>query len=157
MMSTLRNVEEATLGECHKHMGLFVTLTEENLRKLGQEVRDGSSDLRQLPSYAAAMGHGDLMHEVIALMPVQLPEALAIRKDEVRQLIAAAGLSLRDDEEVPGSEGAGVFADVFPEGTPMQDEGVPQVNEEDDAVVHEGDAPEVQLLEVTRNCGPPPA
>ena len=106
------------------------------MRKLGQEVRGGSSDLRKLPSYAAALGNGDLMHEVISLMPVLIPEALAIRKDEVRHLIEAAGLSLRDDEEVPGSEGAGVFADVFPEDTPMQDEGVEQVTpmQEDEQV-----------------------
>ena len=135
MLFMFHNVEEATLDECQKHMGLFVTLTEENLRKLGQEVRDGSSDLRQLPSYAAAMGNGDLMHEVISLMPVLIPEALAIRKDEVRHLIQAAGLSLRGDEEVPGTEEAGVFAEVFPEDTPMEDEDVEQVTPmQEDAV-----------------------
>ena len=126
MMSTFHNVEEATLGECQKHMGLFVTLTEENLRKLGQEVRDGSSDLRKLPSYAAAMGNGGLMHEVISLMPVLIPEALAIRKDEVRHLIEAAGQSLGDDDEVPGSEETGLFADVFREVTPMREDEVVQ-------------------------------
>ena len=115
----LHNVEEATLDEGQKHMGLFVTLTEDKLRKLGGEARDGLSDLRKLPSYEAAVRHGDLMHEAISLMPVVIPEALAIRKDEVRHLIQAAGLSLRDDEEVPGTEEAGVFAEVFPEDTPM--------------------------------------
>ena len=89
-------------------------------------------------------------------MPVLIPEALAIRKDEVRHLIQAAGLSLRDDEEVPGTEEAGVFAEVFPEGTPMGDNDEGQVTPmEDDAVVHEEDAAVVQLIEVTGKCGPP--
>ena len=101
MMSTFHNVEEATLGECQKHMGLFVTLTEENLRKLGQEVRDGSSDedVEQVtPMQEDAVGRAEAYLELLGSLP-----------DRVAGL---AGLTTQVMQRHPNDEAAKTEADA---------------------------------------------
>ena len=114
-MLTVHNIEQETfMSPTMSTMGLFTMMTEERLRDMAVMLASGTHDLRRLPSYREAMSNEDMMHEIFSLLPVRSPErAIAMTKNEVRTMIRVHTDTLRDEDEVPGQDGEGIFAGIF--------------------------------------------
>ena len=94
-------------------MGIFVTFDEHGVRAMASQAETAS--LRTLPSFAKVVRSADMRVEAFSLMRMQpRPANIALSKDEVRQLIEDRGHEGVEDVELPGAEGPGRFADMFP-------------------------------------------
>ena len=114
-MLTFHNIEQETfMSPTMSTMGLFTMMTEGRLRDMAVMLASGTHELRRLPSYREAMSNEDMMHEIFSLLPVRTPErAITMTKNEIRTMIRAHTDTLRDEVEVPGQDGEGIFAGIF--------------------------------------------
>ena len=115
LVLTVHDIEQETfMSPTMSTMGLFTMMTEERLRDMAVMLASGTHELRRLPSYREAMSNEDMMHEIFSLLPVNSPErAITMTKNEVRTMIRAHTDTLRDEVEVPGQDGEGIFAGIF--------------------------------------------
>ena len=95
-------------------MSLFSTLNFEVVRRIAMKVVEGSSSIKDMPSFNEVMGMKDLCHEVFSLLPVRIPkgEEMHLTRAEVRQLIRSAALPA--SEPVEGRDNPSKFEDIFP-------------------------------------------
>jgi len=114
-MLTMRNIEENTIPQDAKTLGIFTTFTEANLRDLALRMARGeTTTVEHMPSYAEAMRNMDMKHEVFSLIPVRVePRLIAMTRAEVRAMIEASGRPLRAEARVPGHAGPSAFGHIF--------------------------------------------
>ena len=113
LMLTMKSFEAGTFPEEQHAMGIFVTFDEIGVRAMASQVE--TATLRMLPSFANVMRSADMRVEAFSLMRIRpRPAHIALSKAEVRQLIEDRGHEGVEDVELPGAEGPGRFADLFP-------------------------------------------
>lgn len=118
MMVTFKEIEEGTIGDVMGQvgdLGLFSSMTRQNVGRIAMAVEGGQSTLRDMPSFEAVANFEVMKHEVFSLLPVRMtPTSLRMTVDEVRHVVnEVSHRPLREDEEVLGVEGPSMFEQFF--------------------------------------------
>ena len=95
---------------------IFTTFSEGNVRAIAEQVMTNEDiSLEMLPSYNEVMKSADMRVEAFSLMRVRsLPSNISLSKDEVKALIEEHEDIVIEKVELPGLEGPGIFADLYP-------------------------------------------
>ena len=115
LMVTMRHFEADTLPEVSQSLGIFTTLTEENVRSIAMKVSlFEDTSIEMLPSYGEVMKSADLKVEAFSLKLLRTSSAsIVMSKEEVKVLIEANGCTVPEDAELPGLEVPSAFAPIF--------------------------------------------
>ena len=112
---TMRSLEADSLGPLQSEVGQWWTMTEDNVRRIAEAVKGGTSCLEMLPSYNEVMRQGDLRIEVLSLKEVRATDSsILMSHAEVRFCIQKNWRrGVGEQVSLPGKPEASAFMRIF--------------------------------------------